>query len=211
METEEMKFITSRHPSTALRTILPIIVFAVILGLAPAPTRATPAAAEAVKMIDGIHVESWMVSPDKNIDLAQALKAARQAGKIFVVLYEQPGCPFCARLHEEDFRDPKIVDLMKRKFSVVQVDMRSNRTMRDFTGAALSQRDFSARNRVGGTPTTIFYAPDASEIYRMPGFLPPLYYFAALQYVNKRGPQEGLELRAWIQKNLDFLEKSYGS
>ncbi|TCS64329.1 thioredoxin family protein [Varunaivibrio sulfuroxidans] len=211
METKEMKLITSQHSSAALSVILSIVVFALTLGLAPSPTRAAPAAPEAMKMIDGIHVESWMVSPDKNIDLAQALKAASLAGKIFVVLYEQPGCPFCARLHKEDFRDPKIVDLMKRKFSVVQVDMRSDRTMRDFTGTTLSQHDFSARNRVNGTPTTIFYAPDASEIYRMPGFLPPLHYFAALQYVNKHGPQQGLGLRAWIQKNLDFLEKSYGS
>lgn len=193
----------------------PKICAAFLLGAAIAliswasPGRAdTP---QPLKMIDGIHVEPWMVSPDKDIDLAKALEAAHRSGKIFVILYEQPGCPFCARLHGEDFRNPKVVELMKSKFRVVQVDIQSSRTLRDFDGKTVTQRAFSAQNRVTGTPTTIFYAPNASEIYRMPGFLPPLHYFAALQYVAMRGPQDGLGLRAWIQKNLDFLEKAYGS
>ena len=58
--------------------------------------------AEVPKRDDGIHTQPWIRSLTF-LDLKEDLTEAKKAGKGLVVLFEQPGCVSCKRLHEVNY------------------------------------------------------------------------------------------------------------
>jgi thioredoxin-related protein len=75
-------------------------------------------------------------------------------------MFEQRGCIYCTRMHEEVYPDPEITRLLSEDFMVVQVNLFGNIEMTDFDGTVLEERDMARRWGVVFTPTLIF-APEA--------------------------------------------------
>ena len=88
---------------------------------------------------DGIHTESWMKSMTF-LDLGEDLAEAQAQGKGLVVIFEQPGCGSCKRLHEVNFQDPALVDYLTRHFDFIQINMYGANLVTDFDGEELSEK-----------------------------------------------------------------------
>lgn len=132
--------------------------------------------------------QSWMRQSDG--DLRRDLAFAAVQGKALMVLWEQSGCVYCARLHDRNFQRREIAQLLDDGFVTVQLDIKGTRRVIGLDGVEMSEAELARRWRVNTTPTTVVLSsedPDGSrldsvEVFRMPGYLRPFRYYAMLHF-----------------------------
>ncbi len=87
---------------------------------------------------DGLHKAPWMRDTSK--DLAEALAEASGEGRRLLLLFEQRGCIFCTRMHEEVFPDPDVARTITDSYFVVQPSLHGDTGVVDFDGGTLSEK-----------------------------------------------------------------------
>ncbi len=160
---------------------------------------------------DGMHKQPWFA--DTFLDMQEDLAEATAAGKDLLILFEQKGCPYCRELHMVNFARPEITDYIQAHYMVVQLNMWGSRSVTDFDGEEMEERDLANKWFVQFTPTTIMFARDgdapadarAAEAFRLPGFLKPFHYASALEYVAS-DDYKTLPFQRFIQARADRLE-----
>jgi thioredoxin-related protein len=158
----------------------------------------------------GLHVQPWISQSSSN--LGTDLQNAAAQGKDLLILVEQRGCQYCAKLHAVNFARDEITDLIKNSFFVIQIDLVGDRMMTDFDGAQLSEADLARKWGVQFTPTTmVFSAANAgaasraqAETFRLPGYLEPFYYYTALDYFAS-GAFETQPFKAFLDARINAL------
>lgn len=147
---------------------------------------------------DGIHTQTWMKS-NTFYDFREDLQEAAAAGKGLVVLFEQPGCASCKRLHEVNFTKPGLVKYITDHFDMMQINMYGANEVTDFTGKIMSEAEFNVKTLVNFSPTTVFFGPGGKEVFRIPGYLNPDFYQAAFEYVVDGGPARKTLFPRWLR------------
>jgi hypothetical protein len=110
--------------------------------------------------------------------LADELALALRAGSPLVVMVSLEGCAVCkvARTH---YLAPLRAE---QSLVMVQLDMRSERRVRDFMGAELTHEQLIGRWGVKVAPTVLFFGRGGAEVAeRMQGGYNPDYYGAILE------------------------------
>lgn len=106
-------------------------------------------------------------------ELALALKKKQP----LVVMVSLDGCPFC-KVARENYLGPLHE---QQDLPVVQVDMRSTRKLKNFSGANLTHDEMRRAWNVKVGPTVLFFGRDGQEIVeRMVGSYIPDFYGAYL-------------------------------
>jgi thioredoxin-related protein len=157
--------------TTALRraALLALLLIAAGLGAADAGDPALPPPVGAVEPrvapvlgSDGLYHQSWFQL--SFLDLREDFHEAKAAGKRFAVLFEQRGCPYCARMHTEVLSQKYINDYVSQNFAVLQLDLWGAREVTDFDGTLLSERALAERWGVIFTPTIVFFKDDLTGL-----------------------------------------------
>lgn len=158
---------------------------------------------------DGLHVQPWFMQ-DSFLELADDAQNAGDNGKHLAVMWELKGCPYCAETHKVNFKVPEIVDYMKSKFDVLQLNYIGSRLVTDFDGRERSEKEMAGHYGVRFTPTIQFFPqsaqgladvkPRAREITRMPGYLKPNHFYAMLRYVGDEA-YKTKSLKAFMDEN----------
>jgi|APLak6261674860_1056103.scaffolds.fasta_scaffold04936_2 thioredoxin-related protein len=106
-------------------------------------------------------------------ELAQALKK----GGPLLVMVSLDGCPFC-KVARENYLAPL---RQEQGLVVVQIDMRSNRLVKDFKGATRTHDELIRSWGIKVAPTVLFFGRGGAEIAeRMVGGYIPDFYGAYL-------------------------------
>ena len=126
-------------------------LFAAALGLSS--VFAAPAFAEVGP--DGIHTEDWF--KQSFLEMRPDLEEATEAGKRLVVIFEQEGCIYCRKIHEQVLSDPWVADYIKEHFDVVQMNLFGAREVVDFDGETMPESELAMRWGVLFTPTVAFF------------------------------------------------------
>lgn len=103
---------------------------------------------------DGLHKQPWM--RDTFLDLTDDLAEAAAEGQRLVIFFEQRGCIYCTKMHEEVFSDPALSDFIGENFFVVQLNLHGDREVVDTDGEALAEKRMARKWRVMFTPTVMF-------------------------------------------------------
>jgi thioredoxin-related protein len=130
------------------------------LGGALALMMALPAAAAELGD-DGLHKQPWMRDTFK--DLREDLGEANAEGKRLVLFFEQRGCIYCSKMHEEVFSDPEVSNYIDENYFVVQLNLHGDIEVTDFDGEALSEKDMARKWRVMFTPSVVFLPEEVPE------------------------------------------------
>jgi len=95
---------------------------------------------------DGMYKESWMRDTFKDLreDLAGAL------------IFEQRGCIYCKKMHEEVFVKPHVSSYIEENYFVVQLNLHGDLEVTDFDGEVLSEKDIARKWRILFTPSFMF-------------------------------------------------------
>ncbi len=152
-------------------------------------------AATAVEMgDDGLHKTEWMRDTFK--DLREDLGEANSEGKRFMILFEQRGCVYCAKMHKEVFPDPDVTKMIDDNYFVVQLNLHGDVEVTDFDGEVLSEKAMARKWGILFTPTIMFLPEEVEE-----GLSAPQAAVAAMPGAFSKGTT--LDLMTWV------LEKRY--
>jgi thioredoxin-related protein len=153
-----------------------------------------PARAQAKLGDDGIYQQPWFL--ESLLELPDDLGASTAQGKRFAILWELRGCPFCRDIHLINFAKPEIVDYVKTRFDILQLNIIGSREVVDFDGEKLSEKKLAAKYGVRATPTFQFFAersddiaarnPSGREVLRAQGYLVPDEFLGMFRFVADR-------------------------
>jgi thioredoxin-related protein len=104
--------------------------------------------------------------------LPDALARAIQSKQPLIVMVSLEGCVFCRQA-----RQSHLSPMHKAGTVIVQVDMRSNQPVLDFSGQLTTHDQLTRQWKVSITPTLLFFGPNGKEVAeRMEGaYLPDFY------------------------------------
>ena len=130
------------------------------LGGALALLMALPAAAAELGD-DGLHKQPWMRDTFK--DLREDLEEANAEGKRLVLFFEQRGCIYCSKMHEEVFSESEVSAYIDDNYFVVQLNLHGDIEVTDFDGEVLTEKDMARKWRVLFTPNIVFLPEEVPE------------------------------------------------
>lgn len=90
---------------------------------------------------DGLHKTAWMRDTFK--DLAEDLEEANAEGKRLVLIFEQRGCIYWTKMHEDVFPDETIAQFIDDNYFVVQLNLHGSTEVTDFDGETLEERQMA--------------------------------------------------------------------
>ena len=109
-------------------------------------------------------------------DMSDDLDTANAEGKRLLVIWEQRGCIYCKKMHEEVFSDPAIAKLISDNYFVVQMNLFGDVEVTDFDGESLPEKEMAMKWGVMFTPTMMFFpesvdgvAANKAAVAQMPG------------------------------------------
>ena len=115
-----------------------------------------------IKEAEGLYTQSWFQL--SFLDLREDFNEAKAEGKRFAVVFEQRGCPYCTKMHNEILSLRYINDYVRQNFRIVQLDLWGAREVTDFDGKKMAEKDLAERWSVIFTPTVVFYKDDLAGL-----------------------------------------------
>jgi thioredoxin-related protein len=186
------------------------IALAATFGLSLAAT----ASGAATLGEDGLHKEPWFALTFK--DVREDIATAHEQGKRLVYVFEQRGCIYCAKMHEEILSQPEIRDYVRDNFMVVQVNLFGDEEVTDLDGATLTEKKAARRWGVVFTPTMLFMPEDAPEdgtageaaVATMPGAFGKITFRNMFQWVREKGYEGEEHFQTWHARRIAELRAS---
>ncbi|MEX3315048.1 thioredoxin family protein [Sulfitobacter sp. PS-8MA] len=115
---------------------------------------------------DGLHKTSWMRDTFK--DLREDLEEANAEDKRLMLMFEQRGCVYCTKMHEEIFPTEVIADYLDENYFVVQLNLHGDIEVTDFDGETLSEKQMARKWGILFTPTMMFLPQEVPEAATAP-------------------------------------------
>lgn len=158
---------------------------------------------------DGLHKEDWFALTFK--DVAEDIETARENGKRLAIVFEQRGCIYCAKMHEELLADPEVAGYIKENFSVVQFNMFGDEEVTDLDGETLTEKTAARKWRVVFTPTILFMPEEAPDdmtageaaVASMPGAFGKNTFLHMFQWVNEKGYETDEHFQKYHARKLE--------
>lgn len=157
---------------------------------------------------DGLHKPDWLRDTFK--DMSEDFEEAQAEGKRLLVIFEQRGCIYCKKMHEEVFPDPEIQALIEENYFVVQMNLFGDVEVTDFDGETLSEKDMAVKWGVVFTPTMMFMGdvmPDGgtaakAAVVTMPGAFGKGTTKALLTWVLEKGYEGDEHFQKYLARTL---------
>ena len=158
---------------------------------------------------DGLHKQAWWPITFK--DIAEDIQSAIDEGKHPVIVFEQRGCIYCRKMHEEHFADPEIADFVEEHFYIVQYNLFGDEEVTDLDGTSLTEKTAARRWGVVFTPTIVFL-PDAlpeegtvadAAVAIMPGAFEKWTFLNMFRWVQEKGYETDEHFQRYHARKLE--------
>ncbi|HEU4352250.1 MAG TPA: thioredoxin family protein [Burkholderiales bacterium] len=116
-------------------------------------------------------VPEWFA--ETMLDAREEASDAAKQGKRLMLYFWLEGCPYCERMTSVTFRDPAVLERLKRSFVPVGLNIRGDRDIAWTDGATLTEKQLAARLQVRGTPTIVFMDGKGEIVLRRVGYVEP--------------------------------------
>ena len=142
---------------------------------------------------DGLHKAEWMHETFK--DMSEDLADAEAEGKRLLVIWEQRGCVYCRKMHEEVFPVQAIHDKLMDDYYVIQMNMFGDVEVTDFDGETLPEKEMVRKWRQMFTPTLMYFPQTVEEgqtaveaaVATVPGAFGPATTFHMMKWIVEKG------------------------
>ena len=142
---------------------------------------------------DGLHKQDWFALTFR--DVAEDIETATEEGKRLVMIFEQRGCIYCAKMHETLLSDPEVSDYIKANFKVVQYNMFGDEEVTDLDGEVLTEKTAARKWGYVFTPTLMFLPEEVPEgktaaeaaVATMPGAFGKWTFLNMFKWVAEKG------------------------
>lgn len=120
------------------------------------------------------------------LNIREDVAEAAAAGRRVMLYFYQDGCPYCAKLLNDNFGNRAIAEKTRQGFDVVAINMWGDREVTDFGGNSTTEKSFAAGLRVQYTPTLLLLDEAGKMLLRINGYFAPHKFDVALDYVAGR-------------------------
>jgi thioredoxin-related protein len=120
------------------------------------------------------------------LDLREDVDEAATEGKRVILYFYQDGCPYCAKLLNENFTLKEIVDKTVNGFQVIAINLWGDREVTGLDGEVTTEKALAVKLKVMYTPTLLFLNEAGETALRINGYYPPHKFATALDYVAGR-------------------------
>ncbi len=131
-----------------------------------------------------IELPRWFV--ETFLDFREDVREARAQGKRLLVYFGQDGCPYCKLLMQTTFTETRVVDLVRRGFVPIALNLWGDRGAIWVDGREMTEKQLGVYLKVQFTPTLLLFNEKAEVIARLNGYQSPQRMAAALQYAIDR-------------------------
>ncbi|MCG7893767.1 MAG: thioredoxin fold domain-containing protein [Candidatus Thiodiazotropha taylori] len=178
-----------------LRTI---VITMMLFSLSSSQAADNGAGLEAGMVNPGFHDKpSWF--KNSFLDLGEDIEEAAEEGKRVILYFHQDGCPYCAKLLNENFTIKKIVEKTTAGFQLIGINMWGDRSVTGIDGSETTEKALAESLKVKYTPTLLFLDEQGRRVLRLNGYYPPHKFEQALDYVAKHEEKR--------QSYRDYLKK----
>lgn len=101
-----------------------------------------------------LHTKEWFEITFK--DVAEDIETAEAEGKRLAILFEQFGCAYCTRMHNDHLEDAYVADYLKEHFYIVQYNLFGAEEVLDLDGEELTETTAAQKWGLMFTPTFVF-------------------------------------------------------
>ncbi|MCL4687702.1 MAG: thioredoxin fold domain-containing protein [Burkholderiales bacterium] len=168
--------------SAARRALVAALAFAA--GIASPAPAATEAPALAPGLVHPGYHEPPKWFKETFLDLKDDVAEAAKAGRRVMVYFYQDGCPYCAKLLQENFGDKALAEKTRRHFDVIALNLWGDREVTDLDGKATTEKAFAKALRVQFTPTLVVLDEKGATALRLNGYRPPHEFDVALDFAR---------------------------
>ena len=116
-------------------------------------------------------------------DIPGEVAAAAEDGKRLVIMFQQTGCPYCAKMRVRVFPDPKVVEFYSKYFVLIYSNIRGDLPVVAPDGKEMTEKELAYKLRVRATPVLMYFNKNGSEALKVTGFLDAERFNKAGQFV----------------------------
>ena len=125
------------------------------------------------------------------LDLQEDITEAAANKRRVMLYFYQDGCPYCAKLLQDNFSQHSIVQKTQKYFDVIAINMWGDREVTNLAGETITEKNFSKSARVMFTPTLLLLNEKGQIALRINGYYAPHKFEAALDYVGQHREETG--------------------
>lgn len=151
-------------------------------------------AAEEGKLGEGMVNPGYHEKPDwfkaSFLDIREDIEEAKAQGKRVLLYFYQDGCPYCAKLLQDNWGQRSIAEKTQKYFDVIAINMWGDREVTTIDGSQTTEKNFANKRKVMFTPTLLFLDENGNDALRVNGYYAPAKFEAALDYVGQRNEKK---------------------
>lgn len=118
------------------------------------------------------------------LDIGEDVAEAAGEGRRLLLYFYQDGCPYCAKLLQDNFGQRAIAEKTQRHFDVLALNIWGDREVTGLDGTVTTEKAFAASLGVMFTPTLLFLDEQGETVLRVNGYYHPHKFSAALDYAS---------------------------
>lgn len=134
------------------------------------------------------------------LDLREDIAEATANKKRVLLFFYQDGCPYCAKLLQDNLGQKRLADKTRNYFDVIALNMWGDREVTSLDGKMITEKNFASQLKVMYTPTLLFLTEKGKVALRANGYYAPDKFEAALDYVHGHNESK-LSFREYYHKN----------
>ena len=135
------------------------------------------------------------------LDLREDVQEASDNKKRVLLYFYQDGCPYCAKLLQDNLGQKKLADKTRKHFDVIAINMWGDKEVTNLNGKLTTEKKFTEQMKVMYTPTLVFLTEQGRVALRVNGYYAPNKFETALDYVRGHNEKK-ISFRNYVHKFL---------
>lgn len=136
------------------------------------------------KIVGGIAFDypSWF--KESFLDIAEDAAEAGAAGRHVMLFMTLNGCPYCAKMLDENLENAPYRDFIQANFDVIGLNIRGDREVAFDADTQLTEKELASQLKVVYTPTVVFLNAENQVVARINGYRSVDDFKRVLDYVQ---------------------------
>lgn len=143
-------------------------------------------------------VPSWF--KESFLDISEDIEEAKENNKHIMLFMDLEGCPYCAKMLNENFIEKnKTSEFIKKYFDVIDINVKGSREIVWDEDTELTEKELAEKLKVQYSPTILFFNYDKEVVVRVNGYRSPVNFKYILEYVQGKH-YENMSLSEYANK-----------
>ena len=135
------------------------------------------------------------------LDLREDVQEATENKKRVLIYFYQDGCPYCAKLLQDNFGQKRLANKTHKNFDVIAINMWGDKEVIDLDGSLTTEKQYAVKMKVMYTPTLVFLTEKGKTALRVNGYYAPNKFETALDFVSGKNERK-ISFRNYSKKFL---------